>query len=74
MVATVDAHHVFAFHSSSGRNFFESVFAIGHGVNFTIGEKAKSVSGNNIFAFFSIFFFLGSVFLGLFSLSFGVKV
>lgn len=74
VVATVDAHHVFAFHSSSGGNFFKGVFAIGHGVNFTVGEETKSVRRYNIFAFYSIFFFFCSIFLGLFSLSFGVKV
>jgi len=74
VVAAVDAHHVFAFHGSVGRDFSESVFTITHRVDFTIGEETESVRGNNIFASNSIFFLFSSIFSSLFSLGFRVEV
>lgn len=74
MIATVNTHHMFAFYSSSSGNFFESVVAIGHSVDFTVGEQTESVGGGNIFGLGSLFSFFSGEFGGLVSLGFGVEI
>jgi hypothetical protein len=74
MVAAVNAHHVFAFHGSVGRNFFKGIITISHGIDLAVREETESIRGDDIFAGNSIFFLFSSVFGSLFSLGFGIEV